>query len=141
MRTLTFRIERSAYGGVSIGRHNGKIVMVRGAVLPGETVEAVIEKEKKDYLTASLKRIVESSADRIEPACRYFGSCGGCNYQHIPYSLQIQLKEEVLKDCLKRLAKTGPELSGPIINDNTWNYRLRGKFKVSQDIIGFFREN
>ena len=141
MSTTTLKIERLAYGGVAIGRHNGKVVMIKGAVLPGETVEADIDNEKSDYFTASAKKIIESSPDRIEPACKYFGLCGGCNYQHVPYSLQVQLKEEILRDSLKRLAKTEVELSAPVVNDNPWNYRLRGKFKVSGKKIGFYREN
>jgi 23S rRNA (uracil1939-C5)-methyltransferase len=141
MSTTILKIERLAYGGVSIGRHNGKVVMVKGAVLPGETVEADIDNEKSDYITASAKKVIEPSPERIEPACKYFGLCGGCNYQHIPYALQVQLKEEILKDCLKRLAKTEIELSAPVVNDNPWNYRLRGKFKVSRDKIGFYKEN
>ncbi len=140
MSTTTLKIERLAYNGVSIARHNEKIVMVRGPVLPGETVEAVIESEKKDYFTASVIQVIGPSPDRIDPACKYFNECGGCNYQHIPYPLQVSLKEEILKDSLKRQAKTGIELSSPIINDNPWNYRLRGKFKVSGNRIGFNRE-
>ncbi len=122
MSTTTLKIERLAYNGVSIARHDEKIVMVRGPVLPGETVEAVIESEKKDYLTASVIRVIEPSPDRIDPACKYFDECGGCDYQHIPYPLQVSLKEEILKDSLKRQAKTGIELTSPIINDNPWNY-------------------
>jgi 23S rRNA (uracil1939-C5)-methyltransferase len=141
MSTTTLKIERLAYNGVSIARHKEKIVMVRGPVLPGETVEAVIESEKKDYLTASVIQVIEPSPDRIDPACKYFNKCGGCNYQHIPYQLQVSLKEEILKDSLKRQAKTELKLSSPIINDNPWNYRLRGKFKVSGNRIGFYMEH
>ena len=141
MSTTTLKIERPAYNGVSIARYDEKIVMVRGPVLPGETVEAVIESEKKDYLTASVIQVIEPSPDRIDPVCKYFGKCGGCNYQHIPYPIQVSMKEEILQDCLKRLAKTEIELSDPVINDDPWNYRLRGKFKVSGDRIGFYMEN
>ncbi len=84
MSTTTLKIERLAYGGVAIGRHNGKVVMIKGAVLPGETVEADIDNEKSDYFTASAKKIIEPSPDRIDPACKYFDECGGCNYQHVP---------------------------------------------------------
>jgi 23S rRNA (uracil1939-C5)-methyltransferase len=141
MQKLTLKIDSSAYGGISIGRHNGKIVMITGAVLPGETVEVNVENEKRDYLSASAKRVIEPSIDRIEPVCKYFGSCGGCHLQHVPYNLQVQIKNELLGDCLKRLAKIEIDLSESIINDNSWNYRLRGQFKVSRGNIGFYREN
>lgn len=122
-----------------MARHQEKVVMIKGAVLPGEKVEAVLEDEKKDYLTASVKRIIEPSSDRIEPACAYFGVCGGCSYQHAPYALQVHMKEEILRDCLRRIAKTEEGLSSPVTGENPWNYRLRGKFQVSGGKIGFYR--
>lgn len=138
---LTLKIERPAYGNVFIARHEGKVVMVNGHTMPGETVEVVVEKERKDYITASVSEIIEPSANRIEPRCRYFGICGGCHYQHIPYERQVELKEEILKDCLKRIAKIEIDLSAFVTGDDQWNYRLRGQFKVSGDEIGFYREN
>ncbi len=141
MQKLILKVTRPAYGGFSIGRHEGKVVMIKGAVLPGETIEAIVENEKKDYLSASVKKIKEPSTDRISPACKFFGICGGCHFQHIPYARQIQIKEEILLDCLKRLAKTETELFEPVINNNPWNYRLRGQFKVSREGMGFYRES
>ena len=102
-------------------------------------MEAVIEKEKKDYISVSVLKLVESSPERINPECEYFGSCGGCHLQHIPYDLQIKLKEEVLSDCLKRIGKIDAELSGPLIPDSPWNYRFRAQYKISGNTIGFFK--
>ncbi len=141
MPTLTIKVERSAYGGLSIGRHEGKIVMISGAVLPGETVEAIIEDERKDYIRAAARKILEPSPFRIEPACEYFGVCGGCQFQHIPYEMQIRLKEDILIDCLARQAQIQTALSEPLINRNPWHYRLRGQFKIFRGSIGFYREN
>ncbi|RJQ20047.1 MAG: class I SAM-dependent RNA methyltransferase [Nitrospiraceae bacterium] len=141
MKNLILKVERPAYGGLSIGRHEGKIVMIKGAALPGETVEAAVEGEKKDYLTASVKKVLEPAPYRIEPACRYFGTCGGCHLQHIDYEHQLKLKQEILGDSLKRLAKTVTELSTPLFDGGPWNYRLRGQFKVSHGQAGFYRGN
>lgn len=141
MSTLTIKVERPAYGGLSIGRHEGKIVMISGAVLPGETVEAIIEDERKDYIRAAVRKILEPSPFRIEPACEYFGVCGGCQFQHIPYEMQIKLKEDILIDCLARQARIQTAFSEPLINYKPWNYRLRGQFKISRGAIGFYREN
>ena len=116
MTNLILKIERPAYGGMNIARHEGKIVMIKGAVLPGETVEAVIESEKKDYITASLIKVLDRSPERIKPRCKFFGSCGGCHLQHIPYDLQVRTKENLLRDCLKRLAKIDVNLSASLTN-------------------------
>ena len=141
MRTLTLEIERSVYGDTSIARFNGKVVMIRGTLLPGEVVDVDVEAEKRDYLIASLREIREPSPLRIAAGCMYFGSCGGCQWQHIPYDRQVILKEEQLMDCLKRQAGLECTLSDSIINDIPWNYRVRGQFKVSPEAAGFFREH
>jgi 23S rRNA (uracil1939-C5)-methyltransferase len=139
-KTIIIEISGPAYGGISIGRYNGKVVMVKGSVLPGETVEVAIAHEKKDYLSASALRVLESSPDRVRPFCRYFGECGGCHLQHVSYSRQTQLKEEILRDCLRRLTKIDIDLSSSVTDSNPWNYRLRGQFKVSKTGTGFYRE-
>lgn len=138
---LILKVERPVFGGLSIARHEGKIVMIRGTLLPGETVEINIENEKKDYLMAAVTKILDPSSQRIEPACRYFGSCGGCHLQHVPHNLQITVKEEILQDCLRRLGNIELDLSESIVNENPWHYRLRGQFKASHEGIGFYREN
>jgi 23S rRNA (uracil1939-C5)-methyltransferase len=130
------------YGSYAIGRANGKVIHIKGAI-PGETVEVRILEEKRDYSIASTVRVLEPSADRIQPECRYFGFCGGCHLQYIAYERQIALKEQVLSDCLKRIAKIDIALSKSITGD-IWNYRHRGQFKVSCAeggiITGFYRE-
>jgi 23S rRNA (uracil1939-C5)-methyltransferase len=140
MKTITLDIDRFAYGGVSIGRYDRKVVMVRGAVLPGEQVEAAIDKDRGDYFEASLTRVLKASSKRIAPACKYFGVCGGCTYQHISYDLQVSLKEAVLKDCLERITKSDVELSEAMVSPGPWHYRMRAQFKVSGDGIGFHKK-
>ena len=137
---ITLKLEKPAYGGGAISRHKGKIVMVSGHALPGETAEVVLQDEKKDYFIASVKKILEPSPDRIQPACEYFGSCGGCHYQHVAYKRQVKLKEEILRDSLRRIGGFETDLSDPLVEKIPWHYRLRGQFKISQGKIGFYRE-
>ncbi len=140
MNTLTLKIDQLVYGGLSISRHNGKVVMIKGTVLPGEVVEVNVERDRRDYIEASVLKILEPSVDRIKAECKHFGICGGCNYQHIPYDLQVRLKEEIFKDCLKRFANSDNNLAGPIIGEDKWHYRLRAQFKVSKDCLGFHKK-
>lgn len=144
---ITLKAELPAYGGLSIGKWTGKIVFIKNAI-PGETIEAILEEERKDYYTASTTKILEPSPDRIEPLCKFFGQlsvpfsglCGGCQFQYISYQRQIKLKEEILKDSLKRIGKIDIDLSKSLIYDSPWHYRYRGQFKVSHGKIGFYRE-
>ncbi|MEW6601766.1 MAG: TRAM domain-containing protein, partial [Nitrospirota bacterium] len=140
MKNLTLKIERPASGGQFIARHEGKVVMVRGHVLPGETVEVAVEIEKKDYLSASAVKILEPSPQRISPPCEYYGICGGCSFQHVPYDIQVGLKEDILRDCLKRIAQVETELAPTIASGNQWNYRQRGQFKISGEGFGLHKK-
>lgn len=137
MDIITIKAERAAYGGITIGRSGGKVVMITGAI-PGETVEVRIDLEKKDYSTATVVRVVEPSPDRVVPECHCFGSCGGCHLQHIEYARQVTLKQEVLADCLRRMAGLGPNFQPPLTSP-PWGYRRRAQFKVSRGKAGLYR--
>jgi 23S rRNA (uracil1939-C5)-methyltransferase len=139
-KILTLKIDRPAYGGLYIARHEGKVVMIRGAALPEETVEAVIEEEKRDFYTASVVKIITPSPRRIKPKCKFYGICGGCHLQHASYEDQVAVKEDILRDSLKRTAKIDISLSTPIMTDKPWNYRYRGQFKIKGGKIGFYRK-
>lgn len=135
---ITLKADFPIYGGLAIGRREGKVVMIKGAI-PGETVEARIDLEKKDYSVASAVSVLDPSPDRVEPRSRYFGVCGGCQFQHVSYPRQVLLKEEVLKAALRRSAGIELDLDEPLVG-SPWNYRYKGRFKVSRGKTGFFRE-
>jgi len=135
---VVLKAQSPAYGGLAIGRMDGKVVMIKGAI-PGETVEVSITKDKKDYSEATVERVIEPSEDRCVPPCRYFGTCGGCQLQYIRYDRQVSIKEDVLKDCLKRIAGLDVTLSEPLSGE-PYNYRHRGQFKAAQGKLGLYRE-
>jgi 23S rRNA (uracil1939-C5)-methyltransferase len=137
---IILKVDRPAHRGRFIGRCDGKVVMISGATMPGETVEVTVDSDKQDFISATISRIIEPSPERLQPACSYFGTCGGCQLQHMPYRMQVQLKEEILKESLKRIAKMDLELSESVISDSPWNYRLRGQFKVSGEGIGLHKK-
>ena len=137
--TITVKADLPAYGAFSLARGNGSIMLIRNAI-PGETVEARIDEKKKDFAFADTVRVIAASPDRIEPPCRFFAECGGCQLQYVAYPRQVSMKEEILLDCMCRIAKKEVELSGPFIGDSPWNYRYRGQFKLNKGCMGFFRE-
>ncbi|MDE2281978.1 MAG: class I SAM-dependent RNA methyltransferase [Actinomycetales bacterium] len=99
------RIERPATGG-GVGRlGDGRVVFVRDT-LPGELVEVTIEQRTSSFARASLRRVLEPSADRVAAACRFSGAggCGGCDLQHASSSGQTSWKEAVVAEQLRRVA-------------------------------------
>ena len=90
---VTVRIDDVAFGGEGVGRVDGFVVFVP-LVIEGETVDAEITEVKKSFARANLIKVVEPAESRIEPKCNYFGDCGGCQYQHIAYEAQLEMKQK-----------------------------------------------
>lgn len=96
-------IESLAYGGDAIARaDDGRTVFVAGGC-PGDTVEVEVTGAHARYLNATIVQIVESSPDRVKPPCRYFGICGGCQWQHVSYPAQLEAKTRSVRDALTRI--------------------------------------
>jgi 23S rRNA (uracil1939-C5)-methyltransferase len=91
------QIEISAmtFGPFGVGRHDGKAVMVPGAVI-GDKLEVEIVSERRDYAVARIREIVSASAERRVAPCPYLPQCGGCDWQHIDYSAQVRFKGDVV---------------------------------------------
>jgi tRNA/tmRNA/rRNA uracil-C5-methylase (TrmA/RlmC/RlmD family) len=101
---LRVEIEKVAHGGHFIARYEGAVIFVRHAI-PGEIVEVKITGLDKSFARADVVAVLEPSPDRSTPPCRYSGSCGGCDFQHIEIARQRQLKSEVIAEQFARIAK------------------------------------
>ena len=95
-------------------------------VLVGETVAAEITEVKKNFARAKLLRVEQPSPERVEPACRYFGACGGCQYQHTAYPAQLRLKHKQIADLFERVGKIPSDKIAPVIPcPQPYGYRNR----------------
>ncbi|MFQ5886769.1 MAG: TRAM domain-containing protein, partial [Anaerolineae bacterium] len=99
--SIRLQLTDIAHGGEALGRHEGKVIFVPYA-LPGEEVLVEIVQDKGRYARARLLEVVRPSPDRVEPRCPHFGTCGGCQWQHMAYEAQLRFKEGVLHDQLER---------------------------------------
>ena len=142
---LSLRVSDLAFGGEGVARWEDFVVFVP-FVAVGELVEAEITELKKHYARARLLRVLEPSPERVEPGCRYFGACGGCQYQHLAYSAQLRLKHKQIGDLFERLGHFDRRLVAPVIPcPQPYGYRNRimvrsqwDKFKQGLN-IGFIR--
>jgi len=133
---MILEIEKLVHSGYGLARFQNKVYFVP-FVLPGEKVKIKESIRKKDYVIATLEEVIEKNPHRIEPACPYFGKCGGCIFQHIDYSEQLHQKSLILKETLKKIGNIDIEELNSIISDNPYHYRNRVKFKVRNKEIGF----
>ena len=103
--------------GNAVARVENQVVFVP-MLVPGDVVDVKIRKKRKRYIEGSVVRFREYSADRIKPACRHFGVCGGCKWQHLPYPLQLKYKEKQVADNLARIGKVELPAISPIIGSS-----------------------
>ena len=130
-------IERPAAGGRMIARHEGAIVFVAGAI-PGETVDAEIEKVQRGTGWAITRQVVDRSPDRVAGAPD--GACGGSVLAHIAYDRQRALKAAIIDDAFRRLGRVTLDAPVEVTASPIDGYRMRARLHVRGGRIGFFRE-
>src|SRR5579875_2021406 len=131
-------IEKLVYGGDGLSRIDGQVLLTP-FVLPGERVSVVAHPAKNGLLRGSDAAILQPSPERVTPPCEYFGTCGGCHYQHAHYEYQLAQKQAILRETLQRLG--GIEYPGeiPVIRGTEWEYRNRIQLHFAQGQVGFNR--
>ena len=142
---LNLSIHDLAFGGEGVGRIDEFVVFVP-FVIVGETVAAEITEVKKNFARAKLLRVVTPSPERVAPECRYFGACGGCQYQHIAYPAQLLFKHKQIADLFERVGKISPEKIQPVLPcPAPYGYRNRIMIRsqwngpAKQLVVGFIR--
>jgi tRNA/tmRNA/rRNA uracil-C5-methylase (TrmA/RlmC/RlmD family) len=130
-------VEKPAAGGRMLARHQGRVVLVGGAI-PGERVSARIEREAKGVIYADTATVLSASPDRRDAPEDW--RCGGNVFAHINYLRQLDLKAEIVQDAFVRIAHM-PLPSAPYIMGSTEHgYRMRARLHAQDGKLGFFRE-
>ena len=115
--------------GKALARVNDKVVFTTH-VIPGDVVDLQVTKKRKSYEEARVVTIHKESTDRVAAFCEYFGVCGGCKWQFLPYEKQLFYKQKQVAEQLMRLGKVElPEIS-PILG-STKNTFYRNKLEFS----------
>src|SRR2546425_13273611 len=99
---MRLKIEKLVYGGAGLARTDQGVVFVPRSA-PGDVVEVEVVGKKKDYATARIIKIIEPSSDRQAPSCPNYDSAGCCHWQHIRYDHQIDYKEAIIRETVRRV--------------------------------------
>jgi len=119
--------------GKAIARHEGAVVFVTQCI-PGDIVDVQIIRKRKKYMEGHPVKFHEYSKNRTEPFCKHFGLCGGCKWQHLPYSDQLLMKHKQVTDALERIGKVPVDLSLPIKGSGMQTeYRNKLEFTFSNN--------
>jgi tRNA/tmRNA/rRNA uracil-C5-methylase (TrmA/RlmC/RlmD family) len=122
---LSLVVSDIGFGGEGVARHNDFVLFIP-FVLAGEEVVAEVVEVKKNFARARLVTIHKASASRVTPPCRYFGECGGCQYQHMAYPLQLEVKRKQVADLMERIGGFSSALVGEIVPcPQAYHYRNR----------------
>ena len=144
---MLLNIEKLIYGGDGLARlpadanGRGKAVFIP-FVLAGEKIDATLTEQKPGFARARAEKIVEPSPNRTPPACPYFILCGGCHYQHATYEHQLEIKKEILRENLRRIAKLELHCDITLHASPPWNYRNRSRLQLRTQpefALGYFK--
>lgn len=140
---IQVKIDKYAFEGKGIGRvdienlsgdsePDSFIIFVNGAY-PGDLVSAKIKKLKKTYAEAFVEEIITSSPQRVQPRCKYFGTCGGCKQQDLDYAQQVAYKQEQVEDIFKHDGGfENFEIQNILSSENVFYYRNKMEFSFSE---------
>ena len=132
-------ISAMTFGPFGVGRHDGKAVMVPGAVA-GDKLDVEIVSERRDYAVAKIREVVSASVERRVAPCPYLPRCGGCDWQHIDYSAQVRFKGEVVARELGHALGVEIDPVGLVEPAPAeFGYRSRIRLRVgAKGVLGFY---
>ncbi|MCL9781516.1 23S rRNA (uracil(1939)-C(5))-methyltransferase RlmD [Vibrio sp. S4M6] len=121
-------VEKLDHYGAGIGYLSGKPVFIEGA-LPDEKVVVQLTESKKKFARANLIKVLTPSPKRVQPFCRYYSECGGCNMQHLEHSAQLEYKQSSLSHLMKVASGQSIPLQ-PAVVANEKGYRRRTRIST-----------
>lgn len=117
--------------GKGIAKTDNKVIFIKDAI-PGDVVDVMVYRKKKNYSEANLEKIISPSENRIEPFCSHFGVCGGCKWQSMKYETQLFYKQKMVLDAFERIAKLDFPKPEPILGSKQiQHYRNKLDFSFS----------
>jgi len=129
-KVINVTAEKIVFPGRSLCRCEDGIAIFTEGVLPGETADVLVIRDKKSFREGILKRLTRKSPERIEPLCPSFGRCGGCTFQNTDYETQIKYKKIYFDELL---GSFGVETSQVLKSPAVWNYRNKMELSFFDD--------
>ncbi|MDP1834532.1 MAG: 23S rRNA (uracil(1939)-C(5))-methyltransferase RlmD [Chlamydiales bacterium] len=140
MRNATVKITSFSKDGFGAGespRADGNIDKVEVPfTAPGDEVEATLFRKRKGLYQARLESVSTPSPLRVAPRCVHFGTCGGCRWQHLSYSKQLDMKESTVHQAFEPILQPGTDVHPIIGCEEPWYYRNKMEFSFSSNKAG-----
>lgn len=131
---ITLRLTDMAYQGPALGRADDGRVIFADFGIPGEEVVVEIDRKHRQYSAGRVVEVLSPAPERVEPPCPYFGKCGGCQWQHIAYERQVELKQHIVREQLRRIGKfDDPPVSPTVPCSTPYGYRNNARFSTNRE--------
>lgn len=126
---------KNGHGMGQFQEDDGRILKIEVPfTMPGDKVKALLTRKQKGIYQSFLKEIVIPSPERATPRCIHFGSCGGCRWQHLPYEMQLQKKEELIRNTFAPYLNSNVTVHPILPCLPPWEYRNKMEFSFSSDL-------
>ena len=128
--------------GDALARHDGEVVFAAGGI-PGEEAVVVARRGRRRFYTGSVVELIRESPNRVEPRCPHFGVCSGCQWQHIDYPFQLELKRGMVERQMReRGGFSDPPVLATLPSLEPWHYRNHARFtEDGEGRLGFVRKD
>jgi 23S rRNA (uracil1939-C5)-methyltransferase len=139
-REAQVTISSMAFKGYGISRLDRQVIFTPYTV-SGDKAWIELVEQKRNYAMGRLKKLIVPSPWRTRPLCIHFGTCGGCQWQHIEGKKQAEIKKDILQEILQRLGgqKEIPPIT-VISSPKSYGYRIRVQLKTEGTTFGYYRE-
>ncbi|TMB99427.1 MAG: 23S rRNA (uracil(1939)-C(5))-methyltransferase RlmD [Chloroflexi bacterium] len=109
--------------------------------IDGEEALVEIDSQRAGVSMGRVVEVLRSSPHRVQAPCEYFGRCGGCQWQHISYEHQGELKRHIVREQLRRIGQfADAPVSATVGAENPWGYRNHMRFTAKpRGEVGFMQ--
>lgn len=138
-KTWTLPVVDMNSEGVGVCKQDGMVVFVPGAVT-GDVIEVTLTGKQKNYATGVCRQLLTPAQARMEPDCPFYTQCGGCTLRHITREMELTVKENTVRQALRRLHLTSAEGDvRPILSSAEYGYRNKAVFHFDKTgSVGYY---
>ena len=102
----------------------------------GEKVKILILKVNKSYAFAKALEILEKASQRVDEDCQTYKRCGGCSLRFLDYEATLDIKEDIVRNCLRKSLGREPKVNKTLGMGNPYNYRNKLQYPLGLDKNG-----
>lgn len=134
---VELEITALAAEGDGLGRGpDGRVVFVP-LTAPGDRVLVRITERRERFARGRLERLLAPGSDRVAPRCPVFGECGGCRWQHVDYTRQLQAKRQAVREAVRRIGATAAPEVEITPSPAVYGYRARTRVLREGGRVGY----